>query len=338
MVQQQVADTPLRLSHNNTILHNVVDEMERGSPMHDTADAFPAPISTATPTVAIPETAEKEIDRKSQERILREKAMQSMKTSRGNKSSTPSVSTCHLRIDNFQRPLNIRTLRAWIEEKTGMSILEANLWLNSIKTHCYVTFANTDEAQTCQRIIHGERFPTSNVNTLVANFSAVSAAEAPSAAEASLRLADWQSARNSAPVHAAVRQQESSESKPSSLRVDASPGDAPTSLGKRKLPAGAMFGVVQNTLKAAADGRGERKSPRVQRENSMAAGDDLPLDSSGGYTTRRYLHAADPSDHASQSASTNPLDELFRKTTTAPHLYWLPVSDDQVRRRQEKMA
>lgn len=109
-----------------------------------------------------------------------------------------------------------------------------------------------------------------------------------------------------------------------------------------------MFGVMRNTLAAAAvgGGGGVSKVPRMAQpiqkvgNGSVTGGDITELGSvDGGFTTRRPSRGDLIPDSKAISAETTPddaLDKLFRKTDALPQLYWLPLTSQQVERRRVK--
>ena len=99
--------------------------------------------------------------------------------------------TNNVRIDNFQRPFSLQQLIEFLEENLQFKINEQNLWLNSIKTHCYITFDNDVDATTCINNIKGKRFPSTNSTELTADFTKVSVQEAPSSREAYEMPGNW---------------------------------------------------------------------------------------------------------------------------------------------------
>mmetsp|Transcript_3869 Transcript_3869/g.6038 ORF Transcript_3869/g.6038 Transcript_3869/m.6038 type:complete len:444 (-) Transcript_3869:198-1529(-) len=247
--------------------------------------------------------------------------------------TSPTTATCHLRIDNFQRPLNMRSLCAWLSEKSGTDLDEKNIWLNSIKTHCYVTFDCAETAAKCRDAVQGEKFPLTNSNVLEADFTSVPAAEASSSAEAALRAHEWKAVASTA--------------QPSPRAAPATQSNG-SSLGKRKLlPAsrsGGMFGVLRNTLQtaaAAASGGPSQKSPRMERSNSGRVIGNISESADGGFTTHRKVDPVveerpEPVEPTAKESVGTSLEDLFRKTTTVPQLFWLPVPEEQVKRRIEK--
>ena len=105
-------------------------------------------------------------------------------------SSINPIST-HLRIDHFQRPINTNSVRKWIEGIVDKPIAVESIWFNAIKTHCYVDFETESDAILCRTVVHGAKYPTASSNILFADFTSVSAKDAPTALEAQLKPGTW---------------------------------------------------------------------------------------------------------------------------------------------------
>eukprot|EP01039_Chlorochromonas_danica_P018494 gene18494-22251_t len=99
---------------------------------------------------------------------------------------------CHVRIDNFQRPVQKSALVGWLSEQCGTEVVEDNVWLSKFHSHCYVDFKDEEAADNCILKVAGQIYPATSSNPpLVAHFTTVSAVEAPNSSEASLRLDEW---------------------------------------------------------------------------------------------------------------------------------------------------
>jgi chromosome segregation ATPase len=104
--------------------------------------------------------------------------------------------TSHVRIDNLLRPLLKKNLKEWLESLCGHPINASSIWLNDIKTHCYIDFDSVEAAQHCLTMVHGQTFPPHNSQTLSADFTGVSAAEAPNSEEAALPPIEWKAKKS----------------------------------------------------------------------------------------------------------------------------------------------
>lgn len=219
--------------------------------------------------------------------------------------------TSFVRIDNFQRPLQVRSLKQFLEEKIGRPLSDADLWLNSIKTHCYVTLSSEDEAKLLRDSVHGVHWPESNPNALQANFTQYSAAAAPMSDEAMRRPGEWLNAPPPAQIQHAVSQPETSSNSEN------------------------VHDIVPNQ-----QGEVGFTTKRRRQENEVAP---LTIE----YRDIEPVRSGRDSQHPTASASRLPrpadtrvlvLDELFKKTTATPHLYWLPVTEEVAAANKAKQA
>ena len=68
-----------------------------------------------------------------------------------------ALPTCNVRIDNFVRPLAQKILLQWLQEKLTKNQINVvlspdDLWVNSIKTHCYLTLPTPEDALACIKV------------------------------------------------------------------------------------------------------------------------------------------------------------------------------------------
>lgn len=117
----------------------------------------------------------------------------SVEHSSSSSSSSGDDSMTTVRIDNFQRPLQARALKEWLERICDTTIDDASLWVNQIKTHCYVDFPTLKLARQCVSRVVGQRFPSNSTIDLEADITSVSASEAPMSVEATLKPGAWKS-------------------------------------------------------------------------------------------------------------------------------------------------
>ena len=78
-----------------------------------------------------------------------------------------------------------------MEKQCECSLSLECVWVNAIKTHCYVDFSSHEKAQLCIDKVTGQRYPASSAYTLQADFTAVSAKDAPTAPEAAMKPGEW---------------------------------------------------------------------------------------------------------------------------------------------------
>ncbi|XP_027095273.1 uncharacterized protein [Coffea arabica] len=78
-------------------------------------------------------------------------------------AKTPTNS---LRIDHFVRPFTLKAVQELLS-KTGTI---CNFWMDHIKTHCYVTYASTEEAMETRNAVYNLQWPPYGGRLLIAEF------------------------------------------------------------------------------------------------------------------------------------------------------------------------
>ncbi|KAM0038823.1 putative transcription regulator SAP family [Helianthus debilis subsp. tardiflorus] len=76
---------------------------------------------------------------------------------------TPTTS---LRIDNFLRPFTLKAVQEFLG-KTGTIV---SLWMDQIKTHCYITYASVEEAIETRNAVCNLQWPVNGGRLLMADF------------------------------------------------------------------------------------------------------------------------------------------------------------------------
>ncbi|KAJ0411767.1 hypothetical protein ATCC90586_006726 [Pythium insidiosum] len=89
--------------------------------------------------------------------------------------ASETASTTTLRIDNFRRPFTLPAVKAFLQQ-TG-PFVENGFWMNSIKTHCFVTYASTELAERTKARVDGVVWPPETGVALAAVFSEQTAVE-----------------------------------------------------------------------------------------------------------------------------------------------------------------
>ncbi|KAI9270516.1 hypothetical protein BDA99DRAFT_322495 [Phascolomyces articulosus] len=191
-------------------------------------------------------------------------------------------------------------------------------WMDAIKTHCYVIYESEKEAQDAFSGIDGIVFPRDTgrkvqVGGLTPEQAETLIGQEQAAASKSMKL-DWEKA-----IKAAVRG-EVLESSPT-----------PTDQGEARRHRLSGIGQITRELQKAATASvlapGSALPPAVE-ERSVHL---VQTDTSSGKLEQQQ----EPS--VSAPAPTASLDELFRKTTTLPNLYYLPVAESVAKQRLEKL-
>lgn len=199
----------------------------------------------------------------------------------------------HVRIDNFQRPLNQKALVEWLEKTCQCTLTPDSLWINSIKTHCYVDFNNYEEASRCISKVNGQRYPATSAYTLEADFTSISAKEAPNSAEGARKPGEWKVApnvsatSNSSEVHAQETKNNAGEQKGvSSVSKPTEPGEemkisADISImpaaASRAVPVGSKrrIDAMESTASTVAENAGGTPGDAPEGKSRRVAGLDI---------------------------------------------------------------
>jgi hypothetical protein len=274
--------------------------------------------------------------RKSEEDLAREQQPQ------------PLGKTTHVRIDNFQRPLMNKNLMKWLSEKTGSTVNEETLWINSIKTHCYVDFPTVEEAETCINKISGLKFPDTNTQLLSAHFTTVSVKEAPTSHEGTMKPGEWLEVRNKKSTdRGSISNNNSSSNSVLMKRKSEENSGSTNTATSNQVGANLFKKATVSALNTTGPLSIATATATALSPQGGGAGGKPPLKSITSYRTvtlnsptetgRRPSFGDENQFNTSDKNNkikSKSLEELFRKTTTQPPIYWLPVEEEVVERRR----
>lgn len=203
----------------------------------------------------------------------------------GEAPSSAVPATAALRVDNLVRPFTENQLRQLL----GQTGTIKDMWMPSIKTHCFVIFTSEEEAEATRQALHNLKWPRDSPKLLNPYFISMEDAE-----KAILEGKDPKAAAaaNAGAVAAIKRQLQQRQQQQLEHAVAAAAADATTRRPSQQLETASSAGAAEEPSKA------------------RSAGDAQP---------------------AEEAEPVKTLDELFRKTTTKPALYWLPLTDEEVR-------
>ena len=110
--------------------------------------------------------------------------------------STNGINTSyHVRIDNFQRPLTDKLLFEWLAKTLGHEVRKEQLWMNKIKTHCYIDFDSHNLAKSCITAVTGKKVDLKHTLELVADFTEISSNLAENSFEGKMKPNEWKNNR-----------------------------------------------------------------------------------------------------------------------------------------------
>ncbi|KAK7499011.1 hypothetical protein BaRGS_00009820 [Batillaria attramentaria] len=195
-------------------------------------------------------------------------------------------------IINLVRPFTLGQLKQLLG-RTG-TLVNSGFWINSIKSHCYVTYEKEEEAIETRKALHGARWPQSNPKTLRVDFASKEEVVHSLWSEDALRRKE---------VHHPLDPSLRPNLKPN-LRLqpvtDAHQPPSQTKSVKSALSANGTEARGQGRQRGALQGApGQVEAPKVEEEPPAKL-----------------------------------LDDLFRKTKATPCIYWLPLTEEQYQERQ----
>lgn len=310
-----------------------------------------------------------------EEKLLREKAMSSIiarKTghianhnhnagidkSSEIQSEVSSEPTLHLRINNFQRPLTLGQLSVYIEdlgtpakvedknssEPTQKCVLNSatQLWVSSIKTHCYVTFNNIEESIACKvKIDQGIHYPSSNPKQLSAYYTHVPVAGLLHASQ--VKKDQDQTSADTFTEEQCQRWVEEAALKPMEwediyIHFKVNKNHAKKAIKKEKTLVVTTVPENQTTSKTSSAGFVTKKHAKEfgmaaavllgsKRSREVAVGSsEYLLRNEDARELRNDCKRSKRDSYGSKpDAIVMDIDELFNKTTAAPSLYWCAV-------------
>ncbi|RUO96439.1 hypothetical protein BC936DRAFT_142037 [Jimgerdemannia flammicorona] len=207
-------------------------------------------------------------------------------------------------IKNFVRPLTLGQVKRLVELHGEVE----RLWIDSIKTHCYVTYTTAAAAETARSAIHNIKFPPDTGRQLHVDFLSSELAgqmiSEEERAQQERRKIDWEAmlAKGGPSGIQNVGQKEE--------EIDfANVPTEPAAMRERGRVGGSPLGLVQKQLQKAA-----------------AA---VPVPAA--------LNAASTSTAPPSNVKVLSLEELFSKTEARPVLYYLPVPEEVAKQRRERM-
>eukprot|EP01035_Chromulina_nebulosa_P017564 gene17564-23130_t len=264
-------------------------------------------------------------------------------SSKSNQLVSLSTLTNHVRIDNFQRPLTMKGLHQWLQQTTQLTINEKDLWLNSIKTHCYITFTSSDEAKQCIELVNGKIYPDTNTSTLSAAFTNVSASEAPSSQEGQLKPGQWKNLQ----ITNEIKSNNAGTTSKKSLTISVNNNKESIPLpipSKSPRNTNVVPDLFKRALKnAAASTNISTKSNSNPESNNQVISeiklkrnrDDIDIDSKKKSRTEDNYNQPIVEKY-DNNEDIILLDDLFKKTKALPHLYWLPVTEEIANKRKSE--
>lgn len=254
----------------------------------------------------------------------------------------------HVRVDNFQRPLTDKLLFEWLAKTLGHEVLKENLWMNKIKTHCYIDFESISLAQACISAVTGSKVDSKHTMQLVADMTDVSAQEAETSPEAKMKPNEWKNNKAS-PVGLISLPQNTKASiaATSGSSIDIMNNNVIMKAVNHQLSASDSTKISESrNPNAGLSIRGNEQIGFSTRRNRIDDGTGITKTTEDVSLKRQRVGSTGSEDVFLRGRNVNDknkdedvleLDKFFRKTKAKPPLYWLPVTEDIIKFRKEHL-
>ncbi len=225
-----------------------------------------------------------------------------------------------LHISNLTRPFTLPQLKELLS-KYGRILRKGSddyFWINPVKSHCYVAFEKEEGARLAREALHNTSWPQSNPKQLHIEYSKMD--------ELVLHM------NSDKPVALAPPSKTSTHEKSSSA-VNGSEKSH-----ESKEPTESKAKREQTTTKTSSVR--EWDLPKLNRPRSRSPAKERPhistTTSSENKKDKPISTNNKPPVEQEKQQQPKTLDDLFRKTKTAPFIYWLPLTEEQYLERQKE--
>ncbi|KAM4564744.1 apoptotic chromatin condensation inducer 1b [Fundulus diaphanus] len=230
-----------------------------------------------------------------------------------------------IHVINLVRPFTLLQLKELLN-RTG-SVVEEGFWIDKIKSHCYVTYATTEEAVATRTALHGVKWPPSNPKVLGVDFCQ----------------------QDELDYHKGIRkpEKEPEQAAPAAPPLPRLPPlmpvrdrDKEQEQRERERDRGVrdLWAERQREMERRERARGEREWDRDKVREFARPGEEGRRSRSRERERRRRERAKSKEKKTDKKEKGDEppaklLDDLFLKTKAAPCIYWLPLTEEQANQR-----
>ncbi|XP_072219286.1 uncharacterized protein acin1a [Leuresthes tenuis] len=216
---------------------------------------------------------------------------------------------------NLVRPFTLGQLKELLS-RTG-TLVEEGFWIDKIKSHCYVTYTNIEEAVATRAALHGVKWPQSNPKVLSVDFCQ----------------------QDELDFHKGL----GAADKPGGDEQGPAAGRGRASGLPPLLPERELWAEREREMERRERARAEREWDRDKVREFGKPGEERE----GGprrsrSRERRRKERGKSKEKKTEKKAEDPpaklLDDLFRKTKAAPCIYWLPLTEEQFLQREAARA
>ncbi|CAG2105781.1 unnamed protein product, partial [Medioppia subpectinata] len=230
-------------------------------------------------------------------------------------------------IRNLVRPFTLLQLKEVLGKNGKLN--ESRFWIDRIKSKCFATYDTVDEAVATRLALHGTRWPNSNPKLLTVDFATKEDLDFHLNGELKVNQ-DIVVKKNDENVNEKYDIVIKSDENQTNLREkDAKAESRPIREWDREKLMGKEDEDNRRTAGKRRPGSptpkgGSRERDVKRRKNDIRTEERVrPADSTSGEAP-----AAEAAPETESPAKL--LDDLFKKTSATPSIYWLPLTEEQV--------
>lgn len=231
-------------------------------------------------------------------------------------------------IRGLKRPLNDRSARQHLAQFGSIK----DLWMPGVKTHCVLVYESEEQAEACCKAMQGAAWPVPECKLETKQLLLKEAQEQIAVGRGERKpvlaaAAASAAAAARAPTTLAADRLRSGSGPLASPAAGATPASA-AAPGRRSIMdrLGSKSGTGRDSGSGAAQEEGAPAAARVSNEGSDGKQEAAGADEAGAGAAA----AGEPAAPAAEEPPVLSLEDLFKKTTTKPFIYWLPLTEEQV--------
>ncbi|XP_071315050.1 apoptotic chromatin condensation inducer 1b isoform X2 [Trachinotus anak] len=238
-----------------------------------------------------------------------------------------------IHVTNLVRPFTLGQLKELLN-RTG-TMVEEGFWIDKIKSHCFVTYATTEEAVATRAAIHGVKWPLSNPKVLSVDFCEQDELDfhkgilKPDREEEHVAQPSGPQNRLPPLMPERDRERERDRDRDRDRERERDRERDRGVAGVRDL-----WAEREKEMERRERARGEREWDRDKVREFARPGEDGRRSRSRDRERRRRERAKSKERKTEKKEKGDEppaklLDDLFLKTKAAPCIYWLPLTEEQ---------
>lgn len=281
---------------------------------------------------------------------LKKEAEASVKTEK----SIPTSNVLH--INNLTRPFTLPQLKELLSKYGPLKKIEPSnvkgekasnehyFWINSVKSHCYAAFEDLESAGRAYEGLHNTTWPQSNPKQLQVTYSTLDEISALLNSETSFSIPLSNASNNKLNKQQSINLSNDKENE--SVNIKSIKQEKVDSSTKKETPEVSLeheapHKTVQKVVREwdlpkynNSDSRyysSKSEEPSKTKSSSGETSHDKPEKSSSQKSSSSKSQSTTKAEEPPKT-----LDDLFRKTSAVPHIYWLPLTEEQFIEKQKE--